>query len=319
MIKSSLAYQSPMVKLFFLLMLAIGGLSVFLFFGSFVLKFLWGFNYISNPEVLSNYSDPFVVDANRLFLLFQHTGFFIVPSLVFLYLSTKNPKEFILWNSSINGKNLLIVIGVLLTTMPLVNLLISWNEQMHLPEFMGAIEESMRSMEETAARLTEALVNMEGPMDLFYLTLLVAVLPAIGEELMFRGIVQRLFAQQFHSYHIGIWVSAFLFSAIHFQFFGFFPRLLLGAVLGYLLVYSGSIIYPMIGHFVNNFTSLLVAYAIQHGMLSEAAETLGANQEWLYVIPSVIVSGFLFYLLWRKRDVGLDLWYVERSAQCLNA
>ena len=168
MIKSSLANQSPMVKLFFLLVLAIGGLSVFLFFGSFVLKFLWGFNYMPNPDVLSNLSDPFVVDANRLFLLFQHFGFFVVPSLVFLYLSTKNPKEFILWNSGINLKNLLIVIGILLTTMPFVNLLISWNEQMHLPEFMGGIEATMRSMEETATRLTEALVNMEGPMDLFY-------------------------------------------------------------------------------------------------------------------------------------------------------
>lgn len=315
MIKSSLANQSPMVKLFFLLTLAIGGLSVFLFFGSFLLKFLWGFNFISDPNVLSNLSDPFVVDANRLFLLFQHIGFFIVPSLLFLYLCTKNPKEFILWNTKLDSKNLIIVIGILLFMMPLVNFLISWNEALHLPEFMGAIEAAMRSMEDTATRLTEALVYMENPMDLFYMTLLVAVLPAIGEELMFRGIVQRLFAQQFHSYNIGIWVSAFLFSAMHFQFFGFFPRLLLGAVLGYLLVYSGSIIYPMIGHFVNNFTSLLVAYAIQHGMLSETAESIGAHQEWLYLIPSILVSGLLFYLLWKKRDPGLDLWYIERSVQ----
>ena len=135
MIKSSLSNQSPMVKLFFLLMLAIGGLSVSLFFGSYVLKLLWGFNYISNPEILSNFSDPFVVDANRMLLFFQHLGFFILPSLAFLFLATKNPKAFILWNTRIDLKNLLIVVGILLFIMPLVNLLISWNEAMHLPEF----------------------------------------------------------------------------------------------------------------------------------------------------------------------------------------
>ena len=311
MIKSILDQQSPMVKLFFLLILAIGGLSVFLFFGSMILKLLWGFNYISDPNVLSNLSDPFVVDANRLLLLFQHLGFFIVPSLVFLYVSTQDPKSFILLNRKFKLRNLIIVVGILLFIMPLVNLLISWNEAMHLPEFLSGVEANMRTMEDTAARLTEALVNMETPMDLFYMTLLVALLPAIGEELMFRGIIQRLFAQQFHSYHAGIWISAFLFSAMHFQFFGFFPRMLLGAVLGYLLVYSGNIIYPMIGHFINNFSSLGIAYLIQHNMISENIDTIGANNEWLYILPSLVISGFLFYLLWRKRDPGLDLWYIE--------
>jgi len=312
MIKSILEQQSPMVKLFFMLILAIGGLSVFLFFGSLFVKLLWGFNYINDPDVLSNLSDPFVVDANRLLLLFQHLGFFIVPSLVFLYVSTKNPKAFILLNRRVNLRNLLIVVGILLFFTPSVNLLISLNESMHLPEILSGIEANMRSMEDAATRLTEALVVMETPMDLFYMTLLVALLPAIGEELMFRGIIQRLFSQQFYSYHAGIWISAFLFSAMHFQFFGFFPRMFLGAVLGYLLVYSGNIIYPMIGHFINNFGSLLIAYLIQHNMISESIDSIGADNEWLYILPSLLVSVLLFYVLWKKRDPGLDLWYVER-------
>ena len=268
MIKSILAPQSPMVKLFFLLVLSISGLSISLFIASLFIKLLWGFNYISNPNVLGDLSNPFVVDANRFLLLFQHIGFFILPSIVFLYVSERNPKAFVLLSRKFQLSKLLLVVAILIAIMPFVNLLISWNEAMHLPEFMAAIESTMRDMENSAMKLTDALVNMETPMDLFYMILLVAVLPAIGEELMFRGIIQRLFAQQFHSYHIGIWASAFFFSAMHFQFFGFFPRLLLGAVLGYLLVYSGNIIYPMIGHFINNFSSLLIAYMIQHHMIS---------------------------------------------------
>jgi len=275
------------------------------------MKMLWGFNYISDPSILENFNDPFVLDANRFMLLFQHLGFFILPSLVFLFLSTKNPKEFILWNRHFSIKNLFIVIGILLFIMPFINLLITWNEAMHLPEFLSSVEAKMRMMEDSATRLTDALVTMDNLNDFLYMTLIVAVLPAIGEELMFRGIIQRLFAQQFKSYHAGIWISAFLFSAMHFQFFGFFPRMLLGAVLGYLFVYSGSIIYPMIGHFVNNFTSLLIAYWIQHGVINANIDELGANQEWLFILPGLAISLFLFYLLWKKRNITRDLMYVE--------
>jgi uncharacterized membrane protein len=68
----------------------------------------------------------------------------------------------------------------------------------------------------------------------------------------------------------------------------------------------------MIGHFVNNFTSLLVAYLIQHGMIDAEIESIGAKQEWLYILPSLFICGFLFYILWKKRNVDLDLLYVER-------
>lgn len=313
MIKSVLEYQSPMVKLFFLIVLSIGSLSVFLFFSSLVMKLLWGFNFITDPAILENLSDPFVVDANRLMLLFQHFGFFIVPSLVFLYVSTRNPRNFILWTHQFSIKNLLIVIAILLFIMPFINLLIVWNEGLHLPEFLSGVENMMRNMENAAALLTEAIVSMDSPMEYFYMVIIVAVLPAIGEELMFRGIIQRLFAQQFHSYHAGIWISAFFFSALHFQFFGFFPRLILGVIFGYLLVYSGNILYPMIGHFINNFASLTFAYLIQHGKIDESFDTIGANSEWLFILPGLAISAFLFYLLWKKRNIGMDILYIERG------
>jgi membrane protease YdiL (CAAX protease family) len=313
MIKSALEYQSPMVKLFFLLVLSIGSLSVFLFFSSLVMKLLWGFDFISDPTLLENFSDPFVVDANRLMLLFQHFGLFIVPSLIFLYVSTRNPRNFILWSRQYSIKDLLMVIVILIAIMPFINLLIVWNGGLHLPDFLSGVENMMRNMEDAAALLTDAIVSMDSLSEYLYMVIIVAILPAIGEELMFRGIIQRLFAQQFHSYHAGIWISAFFFSAIHFQFFGFFPRLLLGVAFGYLLVYSGNIIYPMVGHFVNNFTSLTFAYLIQHGMIDENIDTIGANSEWLFILPGLALGAFLFYLLWKKRNIGMDLMYVERG------
>jgi membrane protease YdiL (CAAX protease family) len=293
---------SPAVKLILLLILSIASLSAFLFIASVIVRALWGFNFIDDPTVLENFDDPFVVDANRLMIVFQHIGLFIFPSILFLKLSTEKPKEFIYWRNNISLLISIAVIVLLLSFMPLVNLFIGLNESMVFPEFMAGIEATFRSMEDSAQALTEALIKMDDLSDFLYLTLLVAILPAIGEELMFRGVIQRLLSVQFNNYHWGVWGSAFLFSAMHFQFYGFLPRMLLGALFGYMLVYTGSIIYPMIAHFFNNFASLIIAYLIQQGKIPEVVDTVGANYEWGYILPGLFFTMALFYYLWKNRN-----------------
>lgn len=292
----------PGVKLILLLILSIASLSAFLFIASVIVRALWGFNFMDDPSVLENFSDPFVVDANRLMIVFQHFGLFIFPSILFLKLSTEKPKEFIYWHNNVSLLISIVVIVLLLSFMPFVNLSIGINESMVFPEFMAGIEATFRSMEDSAQALTEALIKMDDLSDFLYLSLLVAILPAIGEELMFRGVIQRLLSVQFNNYHWGVWGSAFLFSAMHFQFYGFLPRMLLGALFGYMLVYTGNIIYPMIAHFFNNFASLIIAYLIQHGKIPEVVDTVGANFEWGYILPGLFFSMALFYYMWKNRN-----------------
>ena len=301
---------SPVVQLIFLLILSIASLSAFLFIASVIVRSLWGFNFIDDPTVLENFNDPFVIDANRLMIVFQHFGLFIFPAILFLKLSTDDPKKFIYWRKNTSLLLSMAVIVLLLSFMPVINLFIELNESMVFPEFMSGIEATFRSMEDSAQALTEALIKMDNISDFLYLTLLVAVLPAIGEELMFRGIIQRLLSIQFNNYHWGIWGSAFLFSAMHFQFYGFLPRMLLGAMFGYMLVYTGSIIYPMIAHFFNNFASLIIAYLIQRGKIPEVVETVGANYEWGYILPGLFITIALFYYLWNHRNVNLINQYI---------
>lgn len=296
---------SPVVKLTFLLILSIASLSAFLFIASIIIRALWGFNFIDDPTVLENFNDPFVVDANRLMIVFQHIGLFIFPAILFLKLSTNKPMELIYWRKNISLILSLAVIVLLISFMPVINLFISLNEALVFPEFMAGIEASFRSMEDSALALTEALIKMDNVSDFLYLTLLVAILPAIGEELMFRGVIQRLLTVQFKNYHWGIWGSAFLFSAMHFQFYGFLPRMLLGALFGYMLVYTGNIVYPMIAHFFNNFASLIIAYLIQHGKIPDEVDTVGANYEWAYILPGLFFASILLYYLWKHRSFVL--------------
>ncbi len=118
---------------------------------------------------------------------------------------------------------------------PFINFTGEINGRMHFPPWLEDMEEWMRTAEENAERLTRAFLEVKTTGGLLFNLLMVAVLPAIGEELLFRGVIQKQLSAWSGSHHWGIWLSAALFSALHMQFYGFLPRMLLGALFGYLL------------------------------------------------------------------------------------
>jgi membrane protease YdiL (CAAX protease family) len=122
----------------------------------------------------------------------------------------------------------------------------------------------------------------------------IAVLPAVGEELVFRGIVQRRLYTLVRNPHVAIWTAALAFSAIHVQFFGFFPRLLLGALFGYLYYWSGNLWYPIFAHFVNNGFTLLMLYLHQQGSVEMDIESI-ETVSWSVALISLVSSGALLY------------------------
>jgi len=124
--------------------------------------------------------------------------------------------------------------------------------------------------------------------------LVIAIIPAVGEELVFRGLVQNKLFQLTKNRHIAIWISAFLFSAIHIQFYGFFPRMLLGIIFGYLYLWSGNLLIPVIAHFVNNFFTVVIIYLEKLNIVTFDIESTKA-MPWELVIISLILTLFLIY------------------------
>ena len=135
---------------------------------------------------------------------------------------------------------------------PLINLLSLWNQSLHLPAALAPMEQAMRQWEELAEQLTQTLLASDRIDILLANLLVVAVLAAITEECFFRGTLQRILSRCQSNPHVVIWIAAILFSAFHLQFYGFFPRMLLGAYFGYLLRWSRSIWLPIFAHFINN-------------------------------------------------------------------
>jgi uncharacterized protein len=147
------------------------------------------------------------------------------------------------------------------------SLVIQWNAGLSYEFISESFHQWASDKEGWLAELTGYMVNFSSPWQFLFGLVVIAVLPAIGEELVFRGFLQNEFHRGTGSIHAGIWISAFLFSAIHMQFFGFFPRLLLGALFGYMYYWSGNLLIPMAAHFFNNAITLSLVYFYQKGVV----------------------------------------------------
>lgn len=185
-----------------------------------------------------------------------------------------------------------VVITILVTLVFMLpnSQIIEWNMNIDLPD--GPFENAVRKMEDTAMELTMFLTQIDTFGYYLMAMFVIAVIPGIGEELLFRGLLQNMIHRWSNNMHIGIWLAAILFGLFHFQFFGLIPRILLGALFGYLYVWSGSLIYPMIAHFVNNGFQVTMIY-----VMSLRGETYDLETEssapWYLALLGVVALVFL--------------------------
>jgi membrane protease YdiL (CAAX protease family) len=160
------------------------------------------------------------------------------------------------------------------------------------------------------ADLTKYLTQFDTPGYFILSVIIIAIIPGIGEELLFRGFLQNIFRKIIQNDHVAVWLAAFFFSFIHFQFYGFIPRFLLGALFGYLYLWSGNLIIPITAHFLNNFVSLFSLYIYQKGLTDFDAESTEALPFTYILIFSVLFILTLYYfkfnLVKKERDEELD-------------
>jgi membrane protease YdiL (CAAX protease family) len=175
------------------------------------------------------------------------------------------------------------------------SIFIEWNANFAFPDFLKGFGEWAREQETKAEELTKFFITFDSAADFLFGLLVIALLPAIGEELVFRGMLQPEIFRASGNHHVAIWVSAIIFSAFHMQFFGFVPRMLLGALFGYLYVWSGNLLLPMIAHFVNNGFSVLMIYLYQRGAITTDMESPEAAPWPVVASFTLVFVALLFY------------------------
>ncbi|WP_345223040.1 type II CAAX endopeptidase family protein [Hymenobacter koreensis] len=196
---------------------------------------------------------------------------------------------------------LLAAMVLVVVSVPAMSGFIAWNAEMHLPTWLYGFERWARLKEDQAQELTTFLTRFTSSNRFLVAVLVVAVIPAIAEELTFRGVMLRQFTRWTGSVHWGVWLSAVVFSAIHAQFFGFIPRVVLGALLGYLFAWSGNLLVPIAGHFTQNFFQLLLLYLQQRGTIEFDADSTEALP-WYTMLVSAVLSFGLLYWLYQRRE-----------------
>ncbi len=240
----------------------------------------------------------------KVMQLLQAVGVMIIPCLLFLYCCCEQPQGVLGFNRKQKWPVVGGVIVFMLVALPFINLLSEWNRQMELPAFLSGVEAWMEASEEAANQLTERFLSVDSVGGLLFNILLMAILPAFSEELLFRGVLLHLFSEKGRM-HVAVWASAILFSAVHLQFYGFVPRMLLGAFFGYLYVWSGSLWLPMLAHFVNNAFAVVSYYIIsRNNWNADALETFGFGDTLWWGILSGMLCLAGVYLLRRSLTIN---------------
>ncbi|MCB9360467.1 MAG: CPBP family intramembrane metalloprotease [Flavobacteriales bacterium] len=292
MTSNSSVFSKPSIQLFLIVGLCLVSALIFSLLGGLAVILFYGFDMSS----FYDYSNPNTIEGLKLFQLLSSVGLFIVPPVVYALITSKTILPTLNLNTISKPINWLLVLLIMIVASPLMSWVVEVNAQMSLPEFMSPIEEWMKQSEASAEVLTKAFIRFDGLPSLFYILLIVAVIPAVGEELLFRGVLQKILEKWTQKPHLAIWLTAILFSALHMQFFGFFPRLLLGALFGYLLVWSGSLWLPILGHFINNGSVVVLSYLYPE--LMENTEINVFNEDgktWLpTLISMVLVVGGIY-------------------------
>jgi len=250
-------------------------------------------------DLTTSLSDPIAHPEIRFPVLVMQgcatlIGLILIPVLYIWSIERTNAMTWITGKTT----TLLIVIVtalIVISFMATNSVLIEWNANFIFPDFLKEFGEWARARETQAEELTKFFTTFSSTGDFLFGVLVIALLPAIGEELVFRGMLQPELFRASGNHHIAIWVSAIIFSAFHMQFFGFVPRVLLGALFGYLYMWSGNLLIPMIAHFVNNGFSVLMMYLYQIGTISMDMDSPEAAPWPVVIIFTLVFAALLFY------------------------
>ena len=236
----------------------------------------------------------------RVAAVVQDIGVFILPAILTAIIVSYKPASLLAIDKSVDSKLFFLACLTYICATPALETVVTLNNSMTFPESMSGIEQWMREMEKAAGEQVRVLLGGDSVADLVVNILIVGVLAGFSEELFFRGGLQRLMTTSGVNPHIAIWVTAFIFSVFHMQFFGFFPRLLLGAFFGYLLLWSGSLWLPVSIHILNNSIVVACQWA---GDMSDTPLTDGASAGgWniALTVASLIVTARLIVLMSRR-------------------
>ncbi|NJN24522.1 MAG: CPBP family intramembrane metalloprotease [Cyclobacteriaceae bacterium] len=290
--------KNPWILVIALLGITIGGIFLIGQVLAFVAAIM--ISGLSLTELMNVLANPTAYPEQRMMILIvqgvSSVGGFVIAPLIFYYTLVGNHifRDFIQLPPNIIP-TLVVAVVMVFSFMVVNTIFIEWNANIELPGFMAGFEQWAKNLESSMEVLTSYLTDFESTQYFFLAIFIIAVIPGIGEELLFRGLLQNLLRRIFKNDHVAVWVAAIIFSAIHFQFYGFVPRMLLGALFGYLYLWTNNLLVPMVAHFLNNGFSLFALYVYKKGLTDIDVESTEALPTVYIIFFSALFAVSLFY------------------------
>ena len=243
------------------------------------------------------------ISAIKTAQFLQSVGLFVIPPLLLAFFWSSQPFTYLRINRLPSFKSAIFAIIVMIAAIPAINFLGELNHAVRFPDYLSFLEKYMMEMEAKAEELTHKMLAVSTLPDLLINIGLIAVIPAVGEELFFRGIIQRMLQDKLKM-HMAVWITAFIFSSIHFQFYGFIPRLLMGAFLGYLYVWTNNLWVPILAHFTNNALAVVFFYLKNTGQTKVDLENIGNSETYMAGMISLLTVAVLICFFRPKISVS---------------
>jgi membrane protease YdiL (CAAX protease family) len=284
-LKNSFSNANGVQRVLILMLLILVGFMSLGMFTGFIAAITGDLNAVLGP--ISEDSPMSRIRIMKVVQMGAQVFIFALPALGYTYLTKRSGVLFMRFHKWPQPYHIGMAALITLLAIPFINLLGQWSMQWHLPAFLSDFEASLRTTQELNDNAILAFTKMPSIGDVLTNIVMMALLPAVCEELLFRGVIQRELHKATRNHHVAIWISAFLFSALHGQFFGLFSRMLLGALFGYLYFYSKNLRLAIVGHFTNNILALALVFFF-------GTDQMEASFDEPFGIPTIIGTSVLF-------------------------
>ena len=259
-----------------------------------------GYVIVSGNDATSLNSLRFIQISSQIFT-------FVLPPILYAMLVKEQPfkslgfnKSTILW--------LILGVAMMYAILPLNAVFGEWNANIKFPESLASFEKLMQDLQERATEVMEKFVNVDTIGGLIINLFMIAGLAALGEELLFRSVIQTSLKKKKKNAHVGIFIASAIFSLFHMEFYGLLPRLVLGLLMGYMYYYSRSIWIPMAMHFANNGTIVFLYYLNNIGAINIDVESFGETNVGILMLSIVAMVALFWFTvkLNKKEELEID-------------
>jgi membrane protease YdiL (CAAX protease family) len=292
----------PLMQFFLLIAVTLFAAGLLGAMGLLACETFYGANWEKIQEYLNDPSLPGAADVLKVMQLTNSLGIFLIPAMIYSQLFSPQPNTFLRLNRTFSLPILLAIAALFIAFTPITDALAFANENLHLPKFLSQFETEMRNASSSMQNLMGYFLTMDTFGQFLFNIFLMAVLPALGEEFFFRGIIQRLLLNRAKNVHLAVWVTGFAFALMHQQFFSMLPLVVLGALLGYLKEWTGSLWASITAHFINNASIIVVMYFGGYNMSDVSAITA---PNLLYLIPAILICTALIFYLHKNKVASL--------------